>query len=42
MVCMVNIAINNITINDELIGLMDGLECVMLEGMFYGNWGNLW
>ncbi|KAL7922337.1 hypothetical protein ACQKWADRAFT_320872 [Trichoderma austrokoningii] len=41
MTRMVDMAINNVTTNDELIGSMDGLECVMLEGMFHGNWGNL-
>ncbi|PKK43129.1 hypothetical protein CI102_13476 [Trichoderma harzianum] len=41
MARMVDIAINNVTTNDELIGSIDGLECVMLEGMFHGNWGNL-
>ncbi|KAM0258935.1 hypothetical protein ACHAQJ_003591 [Trichoderma viride] len=38
---MVDITIDKVTTNDELIGSMDGLECVMLEGMFHGNWGNL-
>ncbi|KAL9473849.1 hypothetical protein ACSS6W_008229 [Trichoderma asperelloides] len=41
MARMVDIVINNVTTNDELIGSMDGLECVMLEGLFHGNWGNL-
>ncbi|KAL7905216.1 hypothetical protein GGI35DRAFT_471775 [Trichoderma velutinum] len=41
MARMVDIAINNVTTNDELIGSVDGLECVMLEGMFHGNGGNL-
>lgn len=41
MARMVDIVINNVTTNDELIGSMDGLECVMLESVFHGNWGNL-
>lgn len=41
MARMADIAINNVTTNDELISSMDGLECVMLEGLFHGNWGNL-
>lgn len=41
MARMADIAINHVTTNDELIGSMDGLECVMLEGLFHGNWGNL-
>ena len=41
MARMVDIVIDNVTTNDELIGSIDGLECVMLEAKFHGNWGNL-
>jgi hypothetical protein len=34
-------AIRIVTTNDEFLGTLDGLECVMLEGLYQGNCGNL-
>lgn len=34
-------AIRVVTTNDEFLGTLDGLECVMLEGLYQGNCGNL-
>ncbi|KAJ5862948.1 hypothetical protein N7455_007016 [Penicillium solitum] len=34
-------AINLVTTNDEFFGSIEGLECVMLESMYYQNGGNL-
>lgn len=34
-------AIRLVTTNDDFLGTLDGLECVMLEGLYQGNCGNL-
>jgi hypothetical protein len=34
-------AIQRVSRNDELLGSIEGLECVMLESLFEGNGGNL-
>lgn len=34
-------AINLVTTNDEFFGSIEGLECVMVESMYYQNGGNL-
>jgi hypothetical protein len=34
-------AIRLVTTNEELIGCMEGLECIILEGIFHTNAGNL-
>ncbi|KAL4985703.1 hypothetical protein BDW68DRAFT_179469 [Aspergillus falconensis] len=34
-------AINLVTTNDEFFGSIEGLECVMMESMYYHNSGNL-
>lgn len=34
-------AINLVTTNDEFFGSIEGLECVMIESMYYQNGGNL-
>ncbi|CAI7576302.1 unnamed protein product [Penicillium viridicatum] len=33
--------INSVTTNDEFFGSIEGLECVMMESMYYHNGGNL-
>ncbi|KAK3369995.1 hypothetical protein B0H63DRAFT_305345 [Podospora didyma] len=38
---LANTAIRLVTHNDELLGTVEGLECVMIEGMFLTNSGNL-
>jgi hypothetical protein len=36
-----DLAISLVTSNDELLGSIEGLECVMLESMYQANVGNL-
>ncbi|CAM1505194.1 Fc.00g108310.m01.CDS01 [Cosmosporella sp. VM-42] len=36
-----DVAINLVTKNDEYLGSVEGLECVLLEAMYQGNSGNL-
>ena len=38
---LANLAINLVTTNDELLGSIEGLECVMIECMYQANIGNL-
>jgi hypothetical protein len=38
---LVNTAISLVTTHDELLDTVEGLECVMMEGMFQANCGNL-
>ncbi|KAK3942576.1 hypothetical protein QBC46DRAFT_447767 [Diplogelasinospora grovesii] len=38
---LVDTAISLVTTNDELLGTIEGLECVLLESMFQANSGNL-
>ncbi|PMD41761.1 hypothetical protein L207DRAFT_511553 [Hyaloscypha variabilis F] len=38
---LANTAISLVTTNDELIGSIEGLECVKLEAAYWLNWGNL-
>ncbi|KAK3359671.1 hypothetical protein B0T25DRAFT_600824 [Lasiosphaeria hispida] len=38
---LVDTAISLVTTNDEMLGTVEGLECVMLEGLFQANSGNL-
>lgn len=35
------IAISLVTTNDELLGSIEGLECIMLESLYRANGGNL-
>ncbi|KAF7591407.1 hypothetical protein BBP40_001568 [Aspergillus hancockii] len=41
MVCAVNRAIRLVTTNDELVGSVEGIECIMLEAMYHNHAGNL-
>ncbi|KAH8701947.1 hypothetical protein BGW36DRAFT_263745, partial [Talaromyces proteolyticus] len=38
---LVDMAIGLVTTNDELIGSIEGLECVMMESLYQSNTGNL-
>ncbi|KAH8668696.1 hypothetical protein BX600DRAFT_435219 [Xylariales sp. PMI_506] len=38
---LADIAINFVTTNDDLIGSVEGLECIMMESMYQSNGGNL-
>ena len=38
---LANTAINLVTTNEELLGAAESLECIVLEGIFQGNSGNL-
>jgi hypothetical protein len=38
---LANTAISLVTTNDELVGSIEGLECIMLEATYQLNWGNL-
>ncbi|KAH8590953.1 hypothetical protein B0O99DRAFT_654633 [Bisporella sp. PMI_857] len=41
MSSVVNAASRLVTSNDELVGSLDGIECIMIEGMYLNNAGNL-
>ncbi|KAK0720100.1 hypothetical protein B0H67DRAFT_176248 [Lasiosphaeris hirsuta] len=38
---LIDTAISLVTTNDEMLGTVEGLECIMLEGLFQANAGNL-
>ncbi|ORY63941.1 uncharacterized protein BCR38DRAFT_466020 [Pseudomassariella vexata] len=38
---LADLAISLVTTNDELLGSIEGLECIMIEGMYQANIGNL-
>jgi hypothetical protein len=38
---LANTAVAMVTRDDELVGSIEGLECVMLEATYWLNWGNL-
>lgn len=38
---LTDLAISLVTTNDELLGSIEGLECVMIESVYQGNIGNL-
>ncbi|KIY01401.1 uncharacterized protein Z520_02953 [Fonsecaea multimorphosa CBS 102226] len=38
---LANLAINYVTTKDELLGSMEGLECIMMESVYHANLGNL-
>ncbi|KAM3070354.1 hypothetical protein ACMFMG_010185 [Clarireedia jacksonii] len=41
MTRLVDIAVILVTTNDELLGSIEGLECVMMEGIYQANIGNI-
>lgn len=41
MESLVEVAVDLVTTNDELLGSIEGLECVMIEGLYQANIGNL-
>ncbi|THC92573.1 hypothetical protein EYZ11_007936 [Aspergillus tanneri] len=41
MTRLANTAIDRVTAHDELLGTVEGLECVVLEGIYQANCGNL-
>lgn len=38
---LVDTCIRLVTMNDDLLGSIEGLECVMIESMYHTNGGNL-
>ena len=38
---LVDLAVNLVTTNDELLGSLEGLECIMIESMYQASIGNL-
>lgn len=38
---LTNLAVSLVTINDELLGSIEGLECVMIESVYQANIGNI-
>ncbi|KAF2679049.1 hypothetical protein K458DRAFT_375445 [Lentithecium fluviatile CBS 122367] len=41
MTRLADLAISHVTTNDELLGSIEGLECVMMESVYQANRGNL-
>lgn len=39
---LADIAINILTTNDNIVGCIEGLECMIIESWYHANGGNLW